>query len=223
MLASSLPRAALSCRHKALQRDLVLQDDKEVVSAREDTPPARPFSPPPQASAPKVSRILLSSSVDLLDLSNIIISRQHMREQPLTTWLTAINLCSVTSLHSVADSSARLAYLASDELQAAGAFEPAEFRGLVFHDGVDAVGRPVIVVNAAAAGTKVSRKAACAYMLQRLEPIVVQARPCLTARAVIMIATLSGCISLLVIVSCAQNATFVQSGWDGQSSLNPWN
>lgn len=54
------------------------------------------------------------------------------------------------------------------------AFEPPEFRGLVFHDGVDSLGRPVIVVNADAMAPKVSRKSACAYMLQRLEPIVVQ-------------------------------------------------
>lgn len=56
-------------------------------------------------------------------------------------------------------------------------FEPAEFRGLVFHDGVDALGRPVIVINADAVPPKVSRKAACTYMLQRLEPIVIQVRP----------------------------------------------
>ena len=55
-------------------------------------------------------------------------------------------------------------------------FEPAEFRGLVFHDGVDALGRPVIVINADAVPPKVSRKAACTYMLQRLEPIVIQVR-----------------------------------------------
>lgn len=56
------------------------------------------------------------------------------------------------------------------------AFEPPEFKGLVFHDGVDSLGRPVIVVDADAVAPKVSRKAACAYMLQRLEPIVVQVR-----------------------------------------------
>ena len=57
------------------------------------------------------------------------------------------------------------------------AFEPPEFRGLIFHDGVDSLGRPVIVVNADAMAPKVSRKAAFAYMLQRLEPIVVQVKP----------------------------------------------
>ena len=57
----------------------------------------------------------------------------------------------------------------------ADAFEPEEFRGMLFHDGVDSQGRPVIVVNTNAVGT--SRKArgqALQYMLQRLEPIVIQ-------------------------------------------------
>lgn len=61
----------------------------------------------------------------------------------------------------------------------ADAFEPEEFKGMLFHDGVDSRGRPVIVVNTDAVGT--SRKArgqALQYMLHRLEPIVVQVTFC---------------------------------------------
>lgn len=55
-------------------------------------------------------------------------------------------------------------------------YEPPEYAGLVFHDGIDALGRPVVVVNADALAPKSSRKDAIAYMQQRLEPIIVQAR-----------------------------------------------
>jgi len=53
-------------------------------------------------------------------------------------------------------------------------YEPPEYAGLVFHDGIDALGRPVVVVNADALAPKSSRKDAIAYMQQRLEPIIVQ-------------------------------------------------
>lgn len=57
----------------------------------------------------------------------------------------------------------------------ADAFEPEEFRGMLFHDGVDSQGRPVIVVNTDAVGiTRKARAQALQYMLHRLEPIVVQ-------------------------------------------------
>lgn len=55
------------------------------------------------------------------------------------------------------------------------AFEPEEFRGMLFHDGVDSQGRPVIVVNTDAVGTtRQARSQALQYMLHRLEPIVTQ-------------------------------------------------
>ncbi len=52
--------------------------------------------------------------------------------------------------------------------------EPYELRGMLYHDGVDSLGRPVIVLNADAVDSKVSRQWACQYMLHRLEPIVSQ-------------------------------------------------
>ena len=53
--------------------------------------------------------------------------------------------------------------------------EPPEFAGLLYWDGLDALGRPVIVVNAdAVAEDKAARRAALDYMLHLLEPIVVQ-------------------------------------------------
>lgn len=57
------------------------------------------------------------------------------------------------------------------------AFEPEEFKGMLFHDGVDSQGRPVIVVNTDAVGTtRQARSQALQYMLHRLEPIVTQVR-----------------------------------------------
>ena len=48
-------------------------------------------------------------------------------------------------------------------------------RGMLFHDGVDSQGRPVIVVNTDAVGTtRKARGQALQYMLHRLEPIIVQ-------------------------------------------------
>lgn len=52
--------------------------------------------------------------------------------------------------------------------------EPEEYRGLVYYDGVDSLGRPVVIVNADALPRSASRKAAVTYLLQRLEPIVTQ-------------------------------------------------
>ena len=54
--------------------------------------------------------------------------------------------------------------------------EPPELRGLLYADGIDSMGRPVVVVNAEAVRPTTSRKEACAYMLKRLEPIVQQVR-----------------------------------------------
>lgn len=66
----------------------------------------------------------------------------------------------------------------NDSLQQASmpeAFEPEEFKGMLFHDGADSQGRPVIVVNTDAVGTgRKARSAAMQYMLHRLEPIVTQ-------------------------------------------------
>ena len=59
----------------------------------------------------------------------------------------------------------------------AQSYEPPEYAGLVFHDGIDALGRPVVVVNADALAPRASRKDAISYMQQRLEPIVVQVQP----------------------------------------------
>ena len=55
--------------------------------------------------------------------------------------------------------------------------EPIELRGRLYHDGVDSLGRPVVVLNADAVAANVSRQWACQYMLHRLEPIVSQACP----------------------------------------------
>lgn len=53
--------------------------------------------------------------------------------------------------------------------------EPPEFRGLLFFDGLDSLGRPVVIVNADAMGeNKGARKNAFQYIVQVLEPIVVQ-------------------------------------------------
>ena len=52
--------------------------------------------------------------------------------------------------------------------------EPDEYKGLVYYDGVDSLGRPVVIVNADALPRSASRKAAVHYLLQRLEPIVTQ-------------------------------------------------
>ena len=66
----------------------------------------------------------------------------------------------------------------------ADAFEPDEFKGMLFHDGVDSQGRPVIVVNTDAVGTtRKARSQALHYMLHQLEPIVIQvtvqaSKPC---------------------------------------------
>ena len=63
-------------------------------------------------------------------------------------------------------------------------YEPPEYRGLVYHDGVDSIGRPVVVVNADALAPGASRKDAISYMQQRLEPIVVQVLPSCTVSPV---------------------------------------
>ena len=55
--------------------------------------------------------------------------------------------------------------------------EPRELRGLMYSDGLDSLGRPVVVVDADAIKATTSRKDACSYMLKRLEPIVQQASP----------------------------------------------
>ena len=56
--------------------------------------------------------------------------------------------------------------------------EPPQFAGLLYWDGIDAVGRPVIVVNAdAVSEDKVARRAAADYILHLLEPIVIRVRP----------------------------------------------
>jgi hypothetical protein len=56
--------------------------------------------------------------------------------------------------------------------------EPPEFQGLLYCDGLDALGRPVVVVNAdAVAEERSARKAAFQYLLYQLEPIVVQVLP----------------------------------------------
>lgn len=62
-----------------------------------------------------------------------------------------------------------------EEGRMADAFEPDEFKGMLFHDGVDSQGRPVIVVNTDAVGAaRKARSQALQYMLHRLEPIVTQ-------------------------------------------------
>eukprot|EP00891_Asterochloris_glomerata_P000615 jgi/Astpho2/615/Aster-04457 len=53
--------------------------------------------------------------------------------------------------------------------------EPEEFAGMLYHDGVDSLGRPVVVVDVDAVSSAVPvRKAAMHYLLERLEPIVIQ-------------------------------------------------
>ena len=47
----------------------------------------------------------------------------------------------------------------------------------MYSDGLDSLGRPVVVVDADAIKATTSRKDACSYMLKRLEPIVQQASP----------------------------------------------
>ena len=56
--------------------------------------------------------------------------------------------------------------------------EPPEFQGLLFFDGLDSLGRPVVIVNADAMGeNKGARKNAFQYIVQVLEPIVIQVQP----------------------------------------------
>ena len=44
-----------------------------------------------------------------------------------------------------------------------------------YHDGVDSLGRPVVVIDVDAVSSAVPvRKAAMSYLLERLEPIVIQ-------------------------------------------------
>lgn len=53
--------------------------------------------------------------------------------------------------------------------------EPPEFQGLLYCDGLDSLGRPVVVINAdAVAEDKGARKAAFEYLLHQLEPVVTQ-------------------------------------------------
>ena len=55
--------------------------------------------------------------------------------------------------------------------------EPPEFQGLLFFDGLDTLGRPVVIVNADAMGeNKGARKHAFQYIVHVLEPIVMQVR-----------------------------------------------
>ena len=55
--------------------------------------------------------------------------------------------------------------------------EPPEYRGLLFFDGLDSLGRPVVIVNADAMGEqKGSRKSAFQYIVRTLEPVVIQVR-----------------------------------------------
>ncbi len=53
-------------------------------------------------------------------------------------------------------------------------YEPPEFKGLLFYDGVDSLGRPVVVVDFDAVAPSTTRAAVMQYILQRLEPIVSQ-------------------------------------------------
>ena len=53
-------------------------------------------------------------------------------------------------------------------------YEPPEFKGLLFYDGVDSIGRPVVVVDFDAVAPSTTRSAVMQYILQRLEPIVSQ-------------------------------------------------
>ena len=57
-------------------------------------------------------------------------------------------------------------------------YEPPEFKGLLFYDGVDSLGRPVVVVDFDAVAPTTARSAVMQYILQRLEPIVSQVPAC---------------------------------------------
>ena len=53
--------------------------------------------------------------------------------------------------------------------------EPPDFQGLLYFDGLDSLGRPVVIVNADAMGEdRGARKSAFQYIVQVLEPIVIQ-------------------------------------------------
>lgn len=53
--------------------------------------------------------------------------------------------------------------------------EPSDFQGLLFFDGLDSLGRPVIIVNADAMGeNKGARKSAFQFIVHTLEPVVIQ-------------------------------------------------
>ena len=55
--------------------------------------------------------------------------------------------------------------------------EAPEFQGLLFFDGLDSLGRPVVIVNADALGeNRTARKGAFQYIVNVLEPIVTQVR-----------------------------------------------
>ena len=57
--------------------------------------------------------------------------------------------------------------------------EPPEFQGLLFFDGLDTLGRPVVVVNADALGDdRGARKSAFQHIVNVLEPIVIQVQLC---------------------------------------------
>jgi hypothetical protein len=57
--------------------------------------------------------------------------------------------------------------------------EPPEFQGLLFFDGLDTLGRPVVVVNADALGdSKGARKSAFQHIVNVLEAIVIQVQLC---------------------------------------------
>lgn len=95
----------------------------------------------------------------------------------------------------------------------AGAFEPEEFQGMLFHDGVDSQGRPVIVVNTDAVGTtRKARGQALQYMLHRLEPIVVQVlvsaserHACCRSQLVKYMLVVGGKCDIHIICSCMQH------------------
>jgi hypothetical protein len=60
--------------------------------------------------------------------------------------------------------------------------EPPEFQRLLFFDGLDTLGRPVVVVNADALGdNKGARKSAFQHIVNVLEPIVIQVRLALSS------------------------------------------
>lgn len=62
--------------------------------------------------------------------------------------------------------------------------EPPEHRGLLFFDGLDSLGRPVVIVNADAMGEqKGDRKSAFQYIVRTLEPVVIQVCCCILAKA----------------------------------------